>query len=81
MIVSVKVEETNLKMYMETTIELYVSWKSLEYLNKELFGIVWQGYWIDILQFNSKLCNQICCIPRDIDSLRYNNERMRKYIQ
>lgn len=41
MIVSVKVEETNLEMYMETTIELYVSWKSLEYLNKELFSIVW----------------------------------------
>lgn len=36
MIVSVNVEETNLKMYMETTIE----WKSCEYFNKELFGIV-----------------------------------------
>lgn len=34
----VKIEETNLKMYMETTIELYVSWKWLEYFNKELIS-------------------------------------------
>lgn len=41
MIVSVKIEETNLKMYTETTIELYVSWKWLEHFNEELFIVVW----------------------------------------